>query len=98
MDRWRVPTDRALHLIGHNGGQRGRDGKPNFRMSEKQAKVLSCLLEIDLTLAVGGMSPHRLHRPIRSRRMGKVSPLEAMGRCDPSRTAAVLWILNRPAA
>ena len=51
MDRWKVPTERALRLIGHDDW-RGRSDKPKFGMSEEQAKVLSCLLEIDLTLAM----------------------------------------------
>jgi hypothetical protein len=47
MDRWRVPTDRALTLIGHDA---------------EQAKVVSCLLEIELTLVVAGAGRARRKR------------------------------------
>ena len=63
-------------------------------MSEEQAQVLSCLLEIDLTLTVSGMPVDRLHRKIRSSRIDETSSLDAMGRCDPGRAATVLWELN----
>ena len=59
MDRWNVPTDRALTLIGYEGRCLREPGRPKFQMSEEQAKVLSCLLEIDLTLAVTGLRGDR---------------------------------------
>ena len=95
MDRWNVPTDRALRLIGYEGRQPGEQGRPEFQMSEEQAKVLSCLLEIDVTLVVTGFREDRLHRRSHSAPMEGVCPLDAMGHCDPSRTAKVLWSLNQ---
>ncbi len=69
-----------------------------FQMSEEQAKVLSCLLEIDVTLIVTGFREDRLHRRSHSAPMGGACPLDAMGRCDPRRTAKALWFLNRVAS
>jgi hypothetical protein len=66
-------------------------------MSEEQAKVLSCLLEIDLTLTVAGLRNDRLRGRSRSPAMDGACPLDAMGHCDPSRLAKVLWSLNRVA-
>src|SRR4051812_35439214 len=62
MDRWNVPTDRALSLIGYGGRRVCEQVRPMFQMSEEQAKVLSCLLEIDLTLTMTGLRNDRLRR------------------------------------
>ena len=97
MDRWNVPTDRALNLIGYEGRRLCEQGRPMFQMSEEQAKVLSCLLEIDLTLTVAGLRNDRLRGRSHSPAMEGACQLDAMGHCDPSRTAKVLWSLNRVA-
>ena len=97
MERWNVPTDRALRLIGYEGRRLGEQGRPKFQMSEEQAKVLSCLLEIDLTLIVVGLRNDRLRGRSHSPALEGACPLDAMGHCDPSRIAKVLWSLNRVA-
>ena len=97
MERWNVPTDRALRLIGYEGRRLGELGRPEFEMSEEQARVLSCLLEIDLTLVVIGFREDLLHRRSDSPALEGACPLDAMGRCDPSRVAKVLFFLNRVA-
>ena len=89
MDRWKVPTDRALTLIGRDAEPVAEAERPRFPLSDEQAKVASCLLEIELTLTVAGAGRAR------SRTRGltpthEILPLDAMGRCDPSRAAAVL--------
>ena len=93
MDRWKVPADRALTLIGHDSETIDGIQRRNFALSVEQARIVSCLLEIDLTLAVASILDRR-HR----RRKGPVTgnlPLDTMGRCDLTRTAVVLWSLNR---
>ena len=94
MDRWEVPTDRALTLIGCDAEPVAETERPIFSLSDEQTKVVSCLLEIELTLAFAalGRAQHRKRSPAPSK--GTV-PLDAMGRCDPSRAAIVLWSLNR---
>jgi hypothetical protein len=96
MDRWKVPKRRALALIGHrNGDSRSvARGRPHFALSDEQAKLLSCLLEIDLTLTVAGIAEDRLHRKNTSPLMAGDSPLDVLGRCDPRQAATVLWSLN----
>ena len=54
MDRWEVPTDRTLTLIGHEAEPVAETERPSFPLSDEQAKVVSCLLEIELTLTVAG--------------------------------------------
>jgi hypothetical protein len=91
MDRWKVPTDRALTLIGRDAEQASETERPSFPLSVEQAKVVSCLLEIELTLTVrDARSPKRSRAPAH-----ETLPLDAMGRCDPSRAGMVLWSLNR---
>jgi hypothetical protein len=100
MDRWRVPPDRALRLIGYAGQRDCSAGaeRPGFTLSDQQAKVLSCLLEIDLTLTVAGVREDRLHRRDASCGMiGGSSPLDALGECNPTQAAAILWFMNRTA-
>ena len=94
MERWEVPTDRALILIGCDAEPVAETERPVFPLSDEQAKVVSCLLEIELTLAVAvvGRGRQRKGSPVPSN--GTV-PLDAMGRCDPSRAAVVPWSLNR---
>jgi hypothetical protein len=94
MDRWEVTTDRALTLIGHDAEPVANTQRPTFSLSDEQTKVVSCLLEIELTLAVAalGRARHRKQSPASA---DGTLPLDAMGRCDPSRAAIVLWSLNR---
>ena len=63
MGRWNVPDDRARSLIGLDriSERTKRAAKPGFQLSDEQAKVLSCLLEIDLTLTLAKV--RRLLRP-----------------------------------
>jgi len=94
MDRWEVPADRALTLIGCDAEPMAKTVKPSFPLSDEQAKVVSCLLEIELTLAVAGVGRAR-HRKGSPAPSNGTLPLDAMGRCDPSRAAIVLWSMNR---
>ena len=93
MDRWKVPAHQALTLIGHDSETIDDIQRRDFAMSVEQARIISCLLEIDLTLAVVSILDRR-HRG----RKGPVAanlPLDTMGRPDLTRTAVVLWSLNR---
>ena len=91
MDRWDVPTERALSLIG----RKSSNDREGFRLSDEQDEVLSCLLEIELTLVTLRRGGHCLHRRSGRPPMRGSSPIDAMGRCDPARTAKVLWALTR---
>src|SRR5689334_18582214 len=81
MDRWQVPTDRALTLIGCDAEPVAETERPNFLLSDEQAKFVSCLLEIELTLAVAGVGRGR-HREGNLAPSNGTVPLDAMGRCD----------------
>ena len=93
MDRWKVPTDRALTLIGYDPEPIDVAQRRSFALSDEQARIVSCLLEIDLTLAVASAHDRR-HRRRKASAPGNL-PLDAMGRFDLTRAAAVLWCLNR---
>ena len=62
MDRWKVPADRALTLIGHDSETIDGIQRRNFALSVEQARIVSCLLEIDLTLAVASIHDRRHRR------------------------------------
>ena len=94
MDRWKVPTDRALMLIGYDPQPIDGAQRRNFALSEEQARIVSCLLEIDLTLAVASVHDRRHRSRKASALVAGNLPLDAMGRCDLARAAAVLWSLN----
>ena len=89
MERWGVARERALDLIGEESWN------PAGGLSDEQAKVLSCLLEIDLTLLASGRRERCLHKRNRKTPMDGSSPIDAMGRCNPSRAAGVLRSLSR---
>jgi hypothetical protein len=80
MDRWHVPHRRALTLIGCEGETVEEVGRLSLTLSDEQAKVLSCLLQIDLTLAFVcvGCARYRINGV--SPADGTV-PLDAIGRC-----------------
>jgi hypothetical protein len=80
MDWWNVPTDRALTLIGRDAEPVAEAERPRFPLSDEQAKVVSWLLEIELTLRVAGVerpevvsgAEHQRTKPCRSTRWGDV--------------------------
>jgi len=94
MDKWQVPPDRARTLIGYQG-QPSRSARPNFRLTDEQGKVVSCLLEIDLTLAVAGLRGRRSHLPGLWPSVAAASPLDVLGRCDARRAGVMLWFLSQ---
>jgi hypothetical protein len=74
IDRWRVSDEQALELVSY-GGKLTTAGRPRFRLSAKQATIVSALFEIDSALATAGIDPTWLHRP--SDQMPR-SPLDLM--------------------
>jgi hypothetical protein len=73
IDRWRVSDEQALELISYEG--KLTTGRPRFRLSAKQASIVTALLEIDSALAAAGINPAWLHEP--SDQMPR-SPLDLM--------------------
>jgi len=69
MQRWHVPDDQALKLIGF-------EGKPlkQFKFTPEQARTLSALLAIDSALELAGMDWAWLHA--RCSRLRRRTPLE----------------------
>ncbi len=96
MDRWKVPTTTALTAIGYCPSEADKAAeRPDFRLSDDQAKFLSCLLEIELTLTVAEIGRQRTGKgalPI-----DRMLLLENVQQCDPTRAAEVLWRLNTSA-
>jgi len=98
MDRWQIPPDRALDIIGTSCRRRLSKTRPNFKLSARQAQILSCLMEIEMTLTLAAVEG-RLHGKRRTfQALQEVVPLEALGRGNPGQTAKVLWSLQEPPA
>lgn len=93
MERWGIPTDRALQLIGQRR-QGSSERRLNFSLSERQAQVLSCLLEIDLTLTLAAIegADHRCRGA--SPELSEAVLPETLGSSDPKQAATVLWSLQ----
>src|SRR4051794_22159835 len=72
MARWGVPDDKALDLIGYEGGRPRR--KPRFRLSVGQAQRLSAMLEIEVALTTSGLGASWLQT--RSPRLRRQTPLQ----------------------
>ena len=94
MDRWQVPTTTALRAIGCRPSERDKNERPDFRLSDDQAKFLSCLLEIELTLTLAELGYQRPAKQDRWQPFGRRLLSEVCPRCDPARAAKVLWRLN----
>ena len=75
MDRWDVPNDQALELVGYEGKLPTTDRRPRFKLSTEQARIVATLLEVDSALATAGLDPSWLDK-----RSGKRSrsPLDLM--------------------
>ena len=69
MERWHVPDDQALKLIGFEGKPRRR-----FKLTPEQTLTLSALLAIDSALELAEMDQAWLHS--RCRRLRRRTPLE----------------------
>jgi Flp pilus assembly secretin CpaC len=69
MQRWHVPDDQALKLIGFEGKPRRR-----FKFTPEQARTLSALQAIDSALELAGMDRGWLHS--RCSRLRRRTPLE----------------------
>src|SRR5215210_5271680 len=69
MQRWHVPDDQALELIGFEGKLRRR-----FKFTPEQTRTLSALLAIDSALELAGMDQAWLHS--RCGRLRRRTPLE----------------------
>jgi len=95
MERWRVPDNVALDLLGY-GGKIGRSGKrPRFRFITRQQRITGYLAELDAALTAAGQEPSWLHRKNRSAPFSGKAPLEVMVQGGPGGIAEVLRFVNR---
>ena len=71
MERWGVPEDQALKLIGFEGKPRRR-----FKLTPDQVRMLTSISAVDSALELAGMDRAWLHS--RSSRLRRRTPLERM--------------------
>jgi hypothetical protein len=75
MDRWDVPNDQAMELVGYEGKLPTTERRPRFRLSPEEARIVATLLELDSDLATAGLDPSWLRK---QSGMGSRSPLDLM--------------------
>ncbi len=65
MDKWNIPDQAALDLIGHPGGLTKKNTRPRFKLVGEEAVLLRSFQEIDAALRPLGLEPKTwLHQPI----------------------------------
>src|SRR3954454_11361121 len=87
MQRWHVPDDQALKLIGFEGKPRKR-----VKLTPQQARTLSALLAIDSALELAEIDRAWLHR-----RCGRRRRREALERIQAGTADEVLRVLAKEA-
>lgn len=50
MDRWGIPDEKALRLLGHEGGLTRTGGRPRFTLTAEEVRRLDYLREIGTAL------------------------------------------------
>ena len=75
MDRWNIPDQAALDLIGHPGGLTKKGGRPRFKLVGEEAALLRSFQEIDAALRPLGLDPTVwLHRAIKAAPFAGATP------------------------
>jgi hypothetical protein len=79
MDRWGIPDERALQLLGHEGGLTRTGGRPRFTLSPEEVRRLDYLREIGtaLELMFGAAGPW-LQQPASALPFRGQAPLDYM--------------------
>ena len=79
IDRWQVPDEEALALLGHAGGLTGRGTRPRFTLDAAEAHRLANLLAIDRLLTdIGGEPGAWLRRRNAAQPFGRARPIDFM--------------------
>ena len=75
MERWNIPDQAALDMIGHPGGMTKRGTRPRFKLVGQEAALLRSFQEIDAALGLLGFEPNAwLHQPIAAAPFDGASP------------------------
>jgi hypothetical protein len=95
VDRLQIPDAAALDLIGYPG-KIGPSGKrPRFRLTTRQTRLASYLIEIEAALLASDQTPKWLQRRNRSAPFSGRVPLERAKERGDEGLAEMLQFLNR---
>ena len=82
MERWHMPDQAALDLIGHGGGLTKKGTRPRFKLVGEEAALLKGFQEIDAALPPLGLAPETwLHQPIKVAPFDGATPALYLTRC-----------------
>ena len=77
MDRWNIPDQAALDLIGHPGGLTKKGTRPRFKLAGEEAALLRSFQEIDAARGLLGLEPKTwLHQPIKAAPFDGATPAD----------------------
>ena len=96
MDRWRIPDEAALDLIGHPGGLTKQGTRPRFRLTGEAADLFQGLLEIDAALGLLKLDPGAwLNGPIKAKPFAGATPLAFLtGTRMPGARSTIRFVLQ----
>ncbi len=81
MDRWNVPDEAALDLVGHPGGLTKKGTRPRFKLTGEEVDLFQGLLEIDAGLVPLKLDPAAwLYDPIKGKPFAGETPLAFLTR------------------
>ncbi|MEA2729976.1 MAG: hypothetical protein QOD93_4262 [Acetobacteraceae bacterium] len=75
MDRWQIPDEEALELVGFEGKLPTTSRRPRFKLSPEQERTVSTLPEIDTALSAAGFDGSWLSR---KHKRARRTPLDLM--------------------
>lgn len=79
MDRWQVPDEPALELLGHGDGLTRKKTRPRFKLTPAEAETLQLLQGLDASLARLAQDPAKwLRQPLKPAPFQGTRPLEWM--------------------
>jgi hypothetical protein len=79
LDRWQVPDEPALELLGHAGGLTRKGTRPRFKLAPAEAEALQLLQGIDAGLSRLAQDPARwLRQPLATAPFRGARPLDWM--------------------
>jgi hypothetical protein len=95
IDKWQIADEKALRLLGHEGGLTSTGKRPRFTLTVDEARRVPYLRQIDLVLETVFGGTDWLSKPIRQTPFKGLSPIDFMIKNQMPAFAEVLRYLNR---
>ena len=95
IDKWQVADEKALRLLGHEGGLTSTGKRPRFTLTVDQARRVPYLRQMDVVLEIVFGGTDWLSKPIRKTPFKGLSPIDYMIQNQLAGVTEVLHYLNR---